>query len=73
MNWKSLPIEIKEIIMHYRYLYTCGYHIMAVKIQSLWRCYKTKIIISRFKSLRYLKDFREWNPNIYIFITRSKI
>ena len=47
MNWKSLPTEIKEIIMQYRYLYTRGYHILAVKIQSLWRSYKTKIIVYR--------------------------
>ena len=42
----------------------------ATKIQSLWKCYKIKVLIKRYKMVRYLKDFRIWNPTIQIFLLR---
>ena len=73
MNWDSLPKEIIELIMFYRKQLTCGDTKNIIKIQSLWRHYKTKILIDRFKMLKYIKDFRIWNPNINEFIIRSKL
>ena len=73
MNWDSLPRELIEMIMYYRAWYTCGYTKKAIKIQSFWRCYKTRVLVGRFRMLRYLRDFREWNPTMYEFIVRSKL
>jgi len=73
MNWDSLPREIVEIIMDYRRWETCGYNKKARKIQGLWRCYRTRVLVGRFRMLRYLKDFKVWNPSMYEFISRSKL
>ena len=73
MNWDSLPRELIDIIMDYRRLETCGYNKKARKIQSTWRCFRTRILVGRFIMLRYLQDFRIWNPTMYEFISRSKL
>ena len=73
MNWDSLLREIVEIIMNYRRWETCGYNKKARKIQGLWRCYRIRVLVGRFRMLRYLKDFRVWNPSMYEFISRSKL
>ena len=73
MNWDNLPKEIILIIMLYRQQMTCGHIKKLIKIQSLWRYYKIKILVKRFKMLRYLKEFKIWNPNINEFIIRSKL
>lgn len=72
MNWDNLPKEITQLIMFYRKQITCG-NMKIIKIQSLWRHYKIKILVKRFKMLRYIKEFRIWNPNINEFIIRSKL
>ena len=69
-NWDLLPNEIIRIILFHRKNLTCK-EPASIKIQSLWKCYKTRVLIGRFKMLRYLKDFRKWNPTIQEFITRS--
>ena len=72
MNWDGLPKEITQLIMFYR-KQIISRNMKIIKIQSLWRCYKIKILVKRFKMLRYLKDFKIWNPNINEFIIRSKL
>ena len=72
MNFYDLPDDILNLIMYFRKFKTCGNK--ATKyIQSHWKGYKTRILIGRFHMLRYLKDFRQWNPSINIFIERSKL
>lgn len=72
MNWDSLPNEIIKIIFNYRKLATCsGY--CATKIKSIWLCYRTRVLIGRFKMLRYLRDFRELNPTLTEFLLRSRL
>ena len=55
MNWDSLPIEIKNLILENRrkimYFDKC-----ALKIQSEWRDYRSKVLIDRFYVLNYIKD-----------------
>jgi hypothetical protein len=70
--WNNLPDEIIKNIMYNRKILTCGNHV-AIYIQCRWRKYKTKILFYRFRLLRYLKDFKRWNPNINVFILRSKL
>ncbi len=72
MNWDSLPNEIIKIIFNYRKFATCsGY--CATKIKSIWLCYRTRVLIGRFKMLRYLRDFRELNPTLTEFLLRSRL
>ena len=71
-NWDFLPDDVVKIIFNYRKLLTCQKHAI-IKIQSKWRYYKIRILIGRFKMLRYLQDFRYWNPSIYEFLSRSRL
>lgn len=72
MNWDSLPIEIKDFIYQIRkeIMYS---NKSSIKIQSIWRCYKTRVLIGRYKMLRYLKEFKYYNPSINTFILKSKL
>lgn len=72
MKWHDLPDDIITIILQYRKYFTCS-NFASLIIQKNWRRYKIKILIERFKFLRYIKDFRFWNPTITEFIIRSKI
>ena len=72
MKWDELPDELKRYILIFRKLLTCE-NPAEIKIQSVWHCYRTRILIGRFHMLRYLKDFRIWNPSINEFIERSKL
>jgi len=72
MEWDDLPDEIINYIMNFRKLKTSGYK-ASTKIQSHWKCYRTRVLLGRFKMLRYLKDFRQWNPNIQEFLLRSRL
>ena len=72
MNWDSMPDDIIRIILILRREITCGNN--AVKyIQQKWKKYRTRILIGRFNMLRYLKDFREWNPTLQEFLSRSRL
>lgn len=71
-GWNLLPNDIISIIMNYRKIYTCGNKVVN-KIISVWKCYKVRVLIGRYKMLRYLKDFRLFNPNIKEFLLRSKL
>jgi hypothetical protein len=68
--WDDLPNEIISYIFYYRKICSCQKK-AAVKIQSVWKCYRIRVLIGRFKMLRYLKEFRKWNPTIQEFILRS--
>ncbi len=72
MNWDYLPLDIITYILHLRKIIMLE-NPAAIKIQSVWKCYKTRILIGRFNMLRYLRDFRIWNPTINEFIERSKL
>lgn len=72
MNWNKLPNELIKKILNYRKILTCG-NICVNKIISIWKCYKIRVLIGRFKMLRYLKDFRLFNSNIKVFLLRSKL
>ena len=72
MNWDILPDDIIKLILKFRKLNTCGNN-CARKIQSIWRCYKTRVLIGRFRLLKYLRDFRQFNPNIQEFVLRSRL
>jgi hypothetical protein len=64
MIWNSLSNDIICLIFKHR---------TSIIIQSQWKCYRVKVLIGRFKMLKYLKDFRIWNPTIQEFIKISKI
>lgn len=58
--------------MNYRKIFTCGDKIVN-KIISVWKCYRVRVLLARFKMLQYLKDFRLFNPSLKEFLLRSKL
>lgn len=72
MKWDNLPDDIIIMILNIRRDLTSGYN-AAKFIQNKWKKYRIKILIGRFHMLRYLKDFREWNPTLQEFLSRSRL
>lgn len=72
MKWDNLPDDLVRYILIFRKVLTCE-NPAATKIQSVWYCYRTRILIGRFHMLKHLKDFRKWNPSINEFIKRSRL
>jgi hypothetical protein len=72
MNWDILPDDIIKIILNFRREITCG-NKAAKFIQKKWNKYRNRVLIGRFNMLKYLKDFREWNPTLEEFLSRSKL
>ena len=72
MNWDNLPDDLVRYILFFRKLLMCN-HPAATKIQSVWNCYRIRVLIGRFHMLRYLKDFKKWNPTIIEFLKRSRL
>lgn len=71
-SWDNLPTDVIKIILNYRKIFMYKKPAI-IKIQSLWNSYKIRKLIHRFKMLRYLKDFRKWNPTIQDFLLRSRL
>lgn len=72
MNWDNMPDDIIWLILVFRKQITCGNN-AAKYIQQKWNQYRTRILIGRFNMLRYLRDFREWNPTLQEFLSRSRL
>ena len=72
INWDSLPDDIIKIILNFRREITCGNQVVKY-IQDKWKKYRIHILIGRFHMLKYLKDFREWNPTLEEFLSRSRL
>jgi len=72
MNWDNLPNDIIKIILNFRREITCG-NKAAKCIQDKWNKYKIKILTGRYHMLKYLKDFRRWNPTLEEFLSRSRL
>lgn len=45
----------------------------AVVIQSAWRGHRLRTLMTRFKCLRFLKTFREWNPTAEVYLKRCAL
>jgi hypothetical protein len=72
MNFDDLPHDIISLIMFFRKIKTAAKK--ATKyIQAHWFGYKTRVLLGRFKMLKYLKEFREFNPSLKIFLIKSRL
>lgn len=48
-------------------------HAAARRIQAAYRRYRALVLLGRFRMLRYLHDFRDWNPDLAVFLRRSRL
>ena len=72
MKFDNLPYDIIKLIFYFRKHLTAS-NKASKYIQSHWIGYRIRILLARFKMLKYLKEFREFNPSIKQFLLRSKL
>lgn len=70
--WDALPQDLTRHILALRreLMRPAG---AARRIQSCWRRYRTLMLLGRFRMLRYLLAFREWNPSATVFLARARL
>ena len=68
--WSTLPDELGLLILDF---VLRARHEAAVRIQASFRLYRTRVLMGRYSMLRYLKDFREWNPSLRHFLMHSRL
>jgi hypothetical protein len=66
--WASLP---DDLIAHILRLRAEGD--AATAMQKHWRRYRTRVLVGRFKMLRCLRVFREFNRDLRAFLERSRL
>lgn len=71
-RWHDLPEDVTVYILQLRAQMLRRLN-NSVKIQARWRCYRTFVLVARFKMLRYLATFRDYNPCASIFIRRARL
>jgi hypothetical protein len=69
MKFDNLPDDIIKLIFYYRKELTT-YKKTTTYIQSHWIGYRNRALLGRFRMLKYLKEFREFNPSIKQFLLR---
>ena len=60
----ALPDDVVEMILRIR---------AATDIQAHWRGYRTKVLVGRFRMLRFVRVFASFNKTIGVFMRRSRL
>ena len=68
--WDDLPDEIRDLVFAWR---TQLFLNAIVSIQAHWRRYRVRVLLKRFVLLRYLHEFRDWNPSATVFLRRTRL
>ena len=72
MSIPILPNDIILLILHIRAVDHLR-NTSVTLLQRAWRGYRTRVLLGRFRMLRYLAAFREWNPDITTFLQRARL
>ena len=72
MCWKKLPFsklpdDVLKLIVN---LIKKKYFI--IKLQACWRGFRIRKLMTRFICLRYLQEFRDWNPTAIVYLSRCR-
>ena len=62
--WDALPCDLVWYIYAWR---------AAPCVQRMWRGYRTRILLGRYRLMRYFHIFRVFNPNVSVFLARSRL
>ena len=71
-TWEDLPGDLLELIWAMRRRASLDAPASA-KIQAAWRGYRMRVLLGRFRMLRYLHTFRQWNPSASEFVRRARL
>lgn len=66
--WASLPDDLIGLILVFH-----DQGAAATTLQKNWRRYRTRVLVARFKMLRCLRIFREFNRDVFCFLERSRL
>ncbi len=64
MEWADLCDDVIYMILGWRF---------APIIQASWKMYRIRMSINRYKMLRHIRPFRDWNPTLREFLRRSRL
>lgn len=70
--WSALPPELVLDILARR-AHAIGSERRARAVQSAWRGYRVRVLLGRYHMLRYLADFRRYNPDVRCFVRRARL
>ena len=70
--WDRLPLDLAVFILQERQV-AIRRERAASRVQRAWRGYRVRVLCGRFRMLRYLWPFREFNPNLPVFLRRAKL
>ena len=62
--WETLPCDLIWYILAWY---------AAPKLQSAWRGYRVRVLLGRFRMLRHIRIFRYLNPDVRVFLRRSRL
>lgn len=66
--WDALPHDVTILILR-----TCRLEGASTLIQRRWRSYRVRVLVGRFRMLRYLRVFRDFNPSLDVFLQRARL
>ena len=69
-HWDDLPPELHRLIFWWRQWLIL---FAVTRIQASWRTYRIRLLLTRFRTLRYLFDFRAFNPSAAVFLQRTRL
>lgn len=72
MVWHALPNDVARDILR-RVCASRRHDRAVVCVQRSWRGYRTRVLVGRFRMLRYLHEFRAWNPTVGQFLHRARL
>ena len=70
--WDDLPEDVVREIWRWRRTATVRPRAAAC-VQATWRGYRTRVLVGRFRMLRYLEPFRQYNPSPAAFLARARL
>lgn len=73
--WADLPTDVTVLILAWRnrLRYLDRLEAVVRHVQRAWRGYRVRILLWRFRMLRYLQAFRFWNPDAATFLHRARL
>lgn len=66
--WDHLPSDVTRHI-----LWLTSRENAACRVQRAWHGYRTRVLLGRFRMLRYLQAFRVFNPSVGCFLRRARL
>ena len=68
--WSELPDDLARCVLAH---HAAARRRAAARAQAAWRGYRCRVLVGRFRLLRNLRPFRDFNPRAGDFVRRSRL